>query len=86
MISLNQYFVVTKGIKNNSYCYFYVTFATLIDRVGGMSWPKTGTTHYHAQLGLLGIGLAIRCWLSVTLLNTPGVWTEKERFGFLLLD
>ena len=22
-------------------------------RVGGMSWPKTGVTHYHAQLGLL---------------------------------
>ena len=24
-----------------------------IVRVGGMPWPKTGTTHYHAQLGLL---------------------------------
>ena len=71
MISLNQYFLVTKDIKNNAYCYFYVRFATLIDRVGGMPWPKTGTTHNHAlaQLGLLGKGCPIRGWLSVTLFN-----------------
>ena len=24
--------------------------------VGGMPWPKTGETHYHAQLGLLEQG------------------------------
>ena len=27
--------------------------AILIVRAGGMPWPKTGATHYHAQLGLL---------------------------------
>ena len=25
-----------------------------------MTWPKTGTTHYHAQLGLQGKGRAIK--------------------------
>ena len=31
---------------------------TLIVRVGGIPWPKTGATHYHAHLGLLDKGRA----------------------------
>ena len=44
--------VITEDIKNDSYCY-YVRYAILIVRVGGISWLKTGATYYHAQLGLL---------------------------------
>ncbi len=29
-------------------------------RVGGMPWAQTGTTHYHAQLGLLDKGHPIK--------------------------
>ncbi len=29
-------------------------------RVGGMPWPKTGATQYHAQLGLPDKGRAIK--------------------------
>ncbi len=28
--------------------------------MGGMPWPQTGATHYHAQLGLPDKGLAIK--------------------------
>ena len=35
-------------------------FATLIVRVGGMSWLQTGVTHHHAQIGLPNKGRAIR--------------------------
>ena len=33
---------------------------TIIVRVGGMPSPKTGATYYHAQLGLLDKGRAIK--------------------------
>ena len=46
-----------------------------------MPWPRTGKTHYNAQLEL-----PVKCWLSVTKPNTPGVETEKERYGFPLLS
>ena len=32
----------------------------VINRVKGMPWPKTGVTHYHAQLGLSDKGRAIK--------------------------
>ena len=42
--------------------------ATLIDRVGGLLWPKTDATQYHAQLGLPDKGHAIKelavCYLT----------------------
>ena len=51
---------ILKDVKNSSYCY-YVMCATLIVRVGEMSWPKTGATHYyHAQLGLSDRDRAIK--------------------------
>ncbi len=28
--------------------------------MGGMPWPQTGATHYHAQLGLLDKGREIK--------------------------
>ncbi len=42
----------TKDVESGSYC-FYVRCLSLIVRVGGMPRPKTGATHYNAQLGLL---------------------------------
>ncbi len=48
-----------------SYC-CYARCAISIVRVWVMPWPKTGATHYHAQLGLLDRGCAIKelvvCW------------------------
>ena len=62
---------MTEDVKNGFYC-CYVRCATLIDRVGGMPWPKTGTTHYHAKLGLPGKGHAIKvlavCWVFVNII------------------
>ena len=43
--------VMAKDVKSCTYC-CYVRCATLIVWVGGMPWPKTGATQYHAQLGL----------------------------------
>ena len=40
--------VITKNVKNNLY-FVYVRCATLIVRLDGMPWPKTGATHYHAH-------------------------------------
>ena len=49
-----------------------------------MPWPKTGATHYNAQLGLYrqrSCNQRVGCLMGVTQPNTPGVWTEKETFG-----
>ena len=44
---------ISKYVKSctSTYC-SYVRCATLIVRVGGMPWPKTGAFHYHTQLKL----------------------------------
>ena len=46
-----------------------------------MSWPKTGATHYHAQLGLSDKGHAIKelvvWWVLLNLL--PCVFGQKWR-------
>ena len=47
-----------------------------------MPWPKTGATHYHAQLGHAD-NQRVGCLMGVTQPNTKGVWTEKEKFGSL---
>ncbi len=51
--------VRTKDVKNCTYC-CYVRCATLIVWEGGMPWPKTGATQYHAQLGLPDKGHSIK--------------------------
>ena len=48
-----------KDVKNCTYC-CYVRCLTLIVLVGGMPWPQTGATLYHAQLGLPDKGRAIK--------------------------
>ncbi len=48
---LSQNLVVAKDVKSCTYCY-YVICTTLTIRVGGIPWPQTGATHYHAQLVL----------------------------------
>ena len=57
-------------------------FSSLIVRVGGMPWPLTDATHYHAQLALRDKGLAIKelvvCW--VLLKQIPCVRTRKKRY------
>ena len=46
--------------------------ATLLAKVGGMPWPKTGASHYHAQIGLPDKGYAIKVlvvlWAIITLI------------------
>ena len=48
-----------------------VRCATLIVKVLGMYWRKTGTSHYHEQQELQGKGVAIKeldvCWLILNL-------------------
>ena len=78
-LDLNR--VITKYIKNSSYC-CYVRCPTLIVGVGGMPCSKTGATHYHSQLGLAD-NQRVGCLMGVTQPNTKGVWTEKEKFGSL---
>ena len=56
---LNPNRVIAKDIKSCTYC-CYVRCATLIVRVRGMPWPRTGPTHYHAQLGLPDKGRVIK--------------------------
>ena len=51
--------VIADGVKSSTLC-CYVRYATLIVRPEGMSLLKTGTTHYHAQLGLPDKGRAIK--------------------------
>ena len=46
VICLKSNTVITKDVKNGSNC-CYVRCVTLIVRVGGMPWLKTGTTYYH---------------------------------------
>ncbi len=53
--------VIAKVVKNCNFC-CYVRYATLIVWVEEISWPKTGTTQYHAQLGLSDKGCVIN-WL-----------------------
>ncbi len=51
--------VIARDVRSCTYC-CYVRCATLIVRVGGMPWPKTGATIYQAQLGLPDNGRAIK--------------------------
>ena len=62
-------------LKNGSY-YSYVRCAILIVRVGGMPWPKTGTTHYLTHLGLLDRGPATKVLLVYWILPPRG---QKSR-------
>ncbi len=41
---------LTEHVESCTYCY-YVRCVTFIDWLGGLPGPKTGATHYHAQLG-----------------------------------
>ncbi len=50
--------VIAKDVKICTYC-CYVRCATLIVWVVGMPWHQTGSTQYHAQLGLPEKGSAI---------------------------
>ncbi len=51
--------VIAKDVKSCTF-YCYVRCATLKVGVGGMPWPNTGATHYHAQLGIPKKGHAIK--------------------------
>ena len=60
---------------------------TLKEKVGELSWPKTGATPYHAQLGLPDKGCAIKeLVVCLVLLNLIRVLTENvfwaKTFGF----
>ena len=46
--------VIAKDVISCTYC------ATLLVSIGGMPCSQTGTTQYHAQLGLPDIGRAIK--------------------------
>ncbi len=50
------------GLEDVKSCTYFCNFrcATLIVWLGGMPWPKTGATQYHAQLGLPHEGHAIK--------------------------
>ncbi len=48
---LGSHHVIAQDIKSCTYC-FYVEWETLIVRVLGMAWSKTGVIQYHVQLGL----------------------------------
>ena len=50
---------IAKDVLVITYC-CYVRCATSEVCVGGMSWFKTGTTQYYAQLGLSDKGRAIK--------------------------
>ena len=57
--------------------------------VGGMSLPKTGANHYHAQLGLLrqtSCNQRVGCLMGVTQLNTPGVEQQPRPCEVLLYE
>ena len=80
--------VVAKDVKSYAYC-CYVRCVTLIVRVGGMPWPQTGATHYHAQLGLPDKGRAIKgliicyvVWL-VSMIYGMGLWTNARCVGLV---
>ena len=49
--------VIAKNVKSCTYSW-YVICVTLIIRLWEMPWPKTGATHYYAQLGLPDKGRA----------------------------
>ena len=51
--------VIAKDVKNFTYC-CNVRCAICIVRLGGISWPKTDATHYHAQLGFPDIVRVIK--------------------------
>ena len=51
--------VIAEDVKRCTYCY-YVRCKALRVWVGRMTWPKTGATQYHAQLGHPDIGHAIK--------------------------
>ena len=51
----------------------------VLNRVGGMPRPETGTTHYHLQLGFPDKGHSVKeLVVSRLLLDKLDVWTEKE--------
>ena len=74
------------NVKNCAYC-CYVRCVTFIARVGGMPWPQTGTTHYHAQFGLPDKGRAIKglivCYLVLleTMIYGMSLWTKRKVRG-----
>ena len=65
--------------------YCCVRYVTLIDKLEGMSWSKTGTTNYHAHLGLPDKGHSIKelfaCWVLLNLIARVLV-QKKEIYGF----
>ena len=64
-------------VKNGS-CGYSIRSSTLIGRVGGMPWLKTGATHYHAQLGLIDKGRAIKELVVYWVLHYLIFWTIKH--------
>ena len=70
------------------YC-CYVRCPTSIVRVGGMSCPQTGATHYHAQLELPDKGRAIKglvvyyvVWLG-SMFYGMCLWTSARCVGLV---
>ena len=56
---------------------------------GGMSYPKTGATHYHGQLRLMDKGRAIKglvvcyiVWLG-SIIYGMGLWTSARCVGLV---
>ncbi len=79
---LSLLYSVISAISNQC----YVVCTTLKVFVIEMHWPKTGATHYHAQLGLLGKFHAVK-WLVVCFLVWLGSLKglcEVCKFGPLL--
>ena len=58
-VFLNKILTPSKSNDTNS-LYCYVIWATLLNRVEGMPWHKSGTTHYHAQIGFPDKGHALK--------------------------
>ena len=54
--------------------------------VGGMSWPKTGATYYHAELGLFR-QRSFNQWVDVkSVLLVPKVQTKKTKIDFMIYN
>ncbi len=65
--------IIPKDFKRCTYC-CSVRYARLTLRVGGMPWPKTGATQYHAQLGLSDKGRAVKGLVVCYLLLLYDLW------------
>ena len=80
--------IIAKDVESCTY-YCYVGCATLIVRVGGMSWSQTGETCYHAQLRHPDKGRAIKrlfvcyvVWLGY-IISRMGLWNSARCVGLV---